>query len=148
MALEDAKNPMQGVSGPGDKSKRTDLQYQPDQYGAGVAMDAVKSGATLASSPDVRGATNTAVRQAALSSTPKSTTQLYAPTERPNEPVTNGINIGPGAGAEALNLPTQDNTNFNAAVKAYMPVLSFIADQPNTSPETRQVIRQLRDQVG
>ena len=144
MALEDAKNPMQGVSGPGDKSKRTDLQYQPDQYGAGVEMAAQKAGAPLASSPSVRGATNTAVRQAA-SSAP--VTSLFAPTERPNEPVTHGINIGPGAGAEVLNLPTQDNTNFNASIRAYMPVLSYIADQPNTSPETRQVIRQLRDSL-
>jgi hypothetical protein len=33
-------------------------------------------------------------------------TELMAPTTRPNEPIENGINIGPGAGSEALNLPT------------------------------------------
>ena len=33
-------------------------------------------------------------------------TELMAPTTRPNEPVENGIDIGPGAGSEALNLPT------------------------------------------
>ena len=32
-------------------------------------------------------------------------TELFAPTTRPNEVITNGIDIGPGAGSEALNLP-------------------------------------------
>ena len=31
-------------------------------------------------------------------------TSLTAPTERPNEPITAGVNIGAGAGSEALNL--------------------------------------------
>ena len=29
-------------------------------------------------------------------------TGLYEPTQRPDEPITTGINIGPGAGSEAL----------------------------------------------
>jgi hypothetical protein len=32
-------------------------------------------------------------------------TELMAKSTRPNEPVENGIDIGPGAGSEALNLP-------------------------------------------
>ena len=48
MALEDATNPMQGVSGPGKFAKRTDLQYQPDQYGAGIDMTQQMQGAPLA----------------------------------------------------------------------------------------------------
>lgn len=32
-------------------------------------------------------------------------TELLAPTTRPNEVITNGIDIGPGAGSEVLNLP-------------------------------------------
>ena len=51
MALEDAKNPMQGVSGPGKFAKRTDLQYQPNAYGEGVEMAAIKAGAPLATAP-------------------------------------------------------------------------------------------------
>ena len=104
MALED-KNPMQGVSGPGQFAKRTDLQYQSPEYGAGVAYDAQKAGAPLAKSPDVPGATNTEVRQAAersMVSPQEALTPLYAPTQRPDEPITNGINMGPGRGAEAL----------------------------------------------
>jgi hypothetical protein len=33
-------------------------------------------------------------------------TELMAPSNRPNEPVENGIDIGDGAGSEAMNLPT------------------------------------------
>ena len=38
-----------------------------------------------------------------------------------------------------------DDTNFRASIQAAKPVLAFIADQPNTSPETRAAIRQLWD---
>jgi len=34
-------------------------------------------------------------------------TPLTAPTERPNEPITSGVDFGPGAGSEALNLPRE-----------------------------------------
>ena len=36
-----------------------------------------------------------------------SVTPLTAPTERPNEPVTHGMDFGPGAGSEVLNLPRE-----------------------------------------
>jgi len=73
---------------------------------------------------------------------------LYAPTERPDEPITAGINMGAGAGADALmvNQPA-DYTNFNANVQSYIPVLSYISGLQNTSPETRRAIRQLRDSL-
>ena len=61
MALEDATNPMQGVSGPGSFAKRTDLQYQPDQYGAGVEMTAQMQGAPLEKATPTPAATNTQV---------------------------------------------------------------------------------------
>ena len=104
MALEDAVNPMQGVSGPGSFSKRTDLAFKPDKYGQGVEMAQQMAGAPLAKSPDVRGATNTEVRQAAEAAvTPQDAlTPLYAPSARPDEPITTGIDIGPGRGADAL----------------------------------------------
>lgn len=107
MALQDMTNPMQGVSGPGSFAKRTDLEYQPPAYGDGVAYDAQKAGAPLAKTPDVLGATTTAVRQAAERSavTPQeSLTPLFAPSQRPNEPITTGVAVGPGAGPEALSM--------------------------------------------
>jgi hypothetical protein len=109
-------------------------------YGEGVETAAIKSGAALASTPDVKGTPASAVRQAAL-------TPLYAPTERPDTPVTEGIDMGPGAGSEAIVMPQEDDTNFRTAISEYMPVLNFISDQPNTSPETRAAIKRLEDNL-
>jgi hypothetical protein len=74
-------------------------------------------------------------------------TPLFAPSQRPEEPITNGIDMGDGAGSEALAMRQPDDTNFRASIASYMPVLAYISDLPNTSPETRKAIRQLRDQL-
>ena len=103
MALEDATNPMQGVSGPGKFAKRTDLQYQPDAYGEGVQYAAEKAGAPLAKAP----------KSPMLSQAPQVPTEistpapvgLFEPTQRPDEPITSGINLGAGPGAEILGTP-------------------------------------------
>ncbi len=99
MALEDAVNPMQGISGPGSFSKRTDLQYESQAYGDGVAYDAAKSGAPLAKTPDVRGATNTEVRQAATSM--GKPVGLFDTTQN-NDPIENGLDRGGGLSSAAL----------------------------------------------
>lgn len=150
MALQDATNPMQGISGPGKFAKRTDLEYQSPEYGAGAEMAAQKGGAPLATSPDVRGAAPSTFRRdvergAAAGAAAQEVTSLYAPSQRPNTPVTEGIDLGAGAGSEALQMRQPDDINFRSAIRAYMPVLAYVADQPNTSPETRRAIRQLRD---
>ena len=142
MALEDAKNPMQGVSGPGKFAKRTDLEYQPDQYGQGVEMAAIKAGAPLA-----KAGKTVKTSQAPQVPTAQPITPMFAPTERPTEPITHGVDVGAGAGSEALMMRQPDDTNFRASIKDAMPVLAYIADQPNTSPETREAIKQLRDML-
>jgi hypothetical protein len=105
MAIDEAKNPVKGVSGPGKFSSRTDLPPS-SSYGEGVQTAAIAGGAPLASSPDVRGATNTelraAGRQGAASMQQTPLTPLFAPSQRPDEPITAGIDMGPGAGSDAL----------------------------------------------
>jgi hypothetical protein len=134
-------NPLAGPAGPGKFSTRTDnLQMGSIAYGEGVETQAIKSGAPLGKTPDVKGTPASAVRQAAL-------TPLYAPTERLDTPVTEGIDMGPGAGSEAIVMPQEDDTNFRTAISEYMPVLNFISDQPNTSPETRAAIKRLLDNL-
>lgn len=141
MALEDAKNPMQGVSGPGPYAKRTDLSYQSQSYGDGVAYDAAKSGAKLAVAPK-----NPKLSQAPQVPTPQgSVTGLFEPTQRPNEPITHGVDVGAGGGSEVLSMRQPDDTNFRAAIQNAKPVLAYISDLPNTSPETRAAIKQLWD---
>ena len=149
MALDEATNPVKGVSGPGKFSSRTDLPPS-TSYGEGVQNKEIAGGAAIASSPDVRGATNTELRQAAgrsQSSSGQAPVGLYDQTQRPNEPVTTGIDLGAGAGSDALAMRQPDDNNFRSTIMTYMPVLSYISSLPNTSPETRAAIRQLRDQV-
>jgi hypothetical protein len=109
-----ARGPMAGVSGPGKFSKRTDgLSFQPQEYGEGVQQAAIKSGAPLASTPDVRGATNTEIRQAVAQ---EPVTPLFAPSQRPDEPITAGITMGPGPGPEVMGArPIQIKTSDTLA---------------------------------
>jgi hypothetical protein len=69
-------------------------------------------------------------------------TTLTEPTMNPNEPITAGINMGAGPGAEALMLPSNadNNAQFNQSIASYYPVLSYIASRPNTSAETRRAL--------
>jgi hypothetical protein len=135
-------NPKAGVSGPGKYSVRTDkLTMGSTSYGEGVETQAIKSGAPLAKTADTRPIPASRLREQAV-------TSLYAPTERPDEPVTAGIDQGAGAGSDALMINQPDDfTNFNANIQSYTPVLSYIASLQNTSPETRRAIRQLKDSL-
>ena len=139
MALED-KNPMQGVSGPGSFAKRTDLQYQSPEYGAGVAYDAQKAGAPLAKSPDVRGATNTEVRQAAMQATQTPLTSLYAPTQRPDEPITHGIDLGAGGGSNVLSMPNQAQSQYTTAYD----LIKQLASNPDASPTLQYLAQRIQ----
>jgi hypothetical protein len=135
-------NPKAGVSGPGKYSVRTDkLTMGSTSYGEGVETQAIKSGAPLSKTADTRPIPASRLREQAV-------TSLYAPTERPDEPITAGIDQGAGAGSDALMINQPDDfTNFNANIQSYTPVLSYIASLQNTSPETRRAIRQLKDSL-
>ena len=100
--MAEPMNPMAGVSGPGKYSVRTDsLRMGSTSYGEGIDTAAIKSGAPLAKTPDTRPTPAAEVRDAAAQAP---VTELFAPTSRPNEPVTNGIDMGAGAGANALQM--------------------------------------------
>ena len=93
-------NPRAGVSGPGKFSVRTDkLEMGSKAYGEGVETQAIQSGAPLAKTGDVRAARAGDVREAAAQGP---VTELFAPTERPSEPITSGIDAGPGVGSSAM----------------------------------------------
>ena len=98
MALEDAVNPIKGVSGPGKYAKRLD-RMPANFYGDQKQMGEIASGAPLAKTPDVRPTPTSDMQQAAPMG---EVTPLFAPTQRPTEPITNGIDAGAGAGSSAL----------------------------------------------
>ena len=93
-------NPLAGPPGPGMYSTRTDnLQMGSTSYGEGIETDAIKSGAKLSTTPDVRPARAGDVREAAGQTQP---TGLYDNSTRPGEVVTSGIDMGAGVGASSL----------------------------------------------
>lgn len=136
-----AENPMAGVSGPGPYAKRTDIgtpemKMGSIAYGEGVETADIKSGAPLAKSPD-------SMAPSEVMPKGKPITSLYAETQYKEEPVTSGIDMGAGVGSEAMQLRRDTDINFRNAIQAAKPVLAFVADSPNTSPETRAIIKQL-----
>ena len=135
-------NPLAGPAGPGKYSTRTDnLQMGSIAYGEGKATQEIQSGAPLAKTADTRPSPASSLREQA-------TSLLYAPTERPDSPVTTGIDRGEGAGSDSLMMNQPDDyTNFNSDIESYKPVLSYVAGLQNTSPETRRAIRQLMDSL-
>jgi hypothetical protein len=92
-------NPLAGPAGPGKFSTRTDnLQMGSTAYGEGVETQAIKSGAPLAETGDVRPARAGDVREAA---TAAPLTGLFAMSDE-TRPITAGLDRGPGPGSEAL----------------------------------------------
>jgi hypothetical protein len=96
-----ADNPIKGVSGPGKFSVRTDLPAS-QNYGDRKAMAEQIAGAPTARTPDVRGLPTGQVQAAAQAAPQPPVTELYAPTQRPNEPITSGVAVGPGPGPEVM----------------------------------------------
>jgi hypothetical protein len=93
-------NPLAGPAGPGKYSTRTDnLQMGSIAYGEGVETAAIKSGAPLSETPDAVSGPRETIRPV---STPL--TGLFAETERPDEPITAGIDRGEGPGSSALRM--------------------------------------------
>jgi hypothetical protein len=91
-------NPLAGPAGPGKFSTRTDkLQMGSTAYGEGVETQAIKSGAPLNKTADAVSGPTGRLRQAEAP-----VTELYAPSQRPDEPITAGIDIGEGPGSNAL----------------------------------------------
>jgi hypothetical protein len=96
-----ADNPIRGVSGPGKFSVRTDLPAS-QNYGDRKAMAEQIAGAPTARTPDVRGLPTGQVQAAAQAAPQAPITELYAPTQRPDEPITSGVAVGPGPGPEVM----------------------------------------------
>ena len=91
-------NPLAGPAGPGKFSTRTDkLEMGSTAYGEGVETQAIKSGAPLSETKDVRPTPASDVRAAAV--TPL--TGLFAMSDE-TRPITAGLDRGEGPGSNAL----------------------------------------------
>ena len=99
-----ARGPLAGASGPGKFSKRTDMSLGSTSYGEGGETAALN---TAAPKSKTRGIADNVGGRPATSIPEQPITSLFAPSERPNEPITNGLDVGPGAGSEALMMQSQ-----------------------------------------
>ena len=140
------------VSGPGQLSRRTDggptqgAKYVSGlPYGEGQEFYDLQTSAKMSASPTAQ--TPTFPANGASGGSP-SLVPLSAPTQRPDEPVTAGADAGPGPDSGVLGLGNAESVDVaraQAQMAEYMPALLFLAAQPTTSPETRNLIRRLRE---
>jgi len=78
---------------------------QPARYMSGLAYGQGQAQMQQQTSAPMAGNPVAAAQPMAATPQPTPIIPLDAPTQRPDVPITNGIDIGPGAGSEALALP-------------------------------------------
>jgi hypothetical protein len=133
------------VSGPGAKSQRTDggpADTQAAQYVSGLPFGEGQAFMNMQKSASMAGS--------GMMPEPAPIVPLNAPSQRPDEAVTSGADAGEGPGMSSLGLGAKDvaaNAESRAIMASYVPALLNIASQPGTSPETRNIIRQLREMI-
>jgi hypothetical protein len=164
------------VSGPGKYSKRTDGQPSEDNmkqakryvtgmdYGDNKELNEIQSQGDLAAGPSVANtptlrempmtggpqssvAPTEAAAQAAPAPMPReSVTSIFAPTSRPNEPITAGLAVGDGPGPEALTgtpefVASQED---NQRLAVMYGILQRAATSAGASSATKELARRVR----
>jgi hypothetical protein len=75
-------------------------------------------------------------------------TPLFAPTERPEEPISAGADFGPGVDSSALMMNrSMDTTEDRNRLISYLPALEVAAQSPTSSQAFRNYVRMLRAQL-
>lgn len=120
------------VSGPGSLSRRTDggpIQAAKEipgggKYGERKELADLQAGAAMQGNP-----TPNVPSPTVPAAPPQQLTNLFAPTERPDEPLTAGASFGPGF------TPPQETTGRYKMVSKYLPMLNEQASNPD-APDT------------
>jgi hypothetical protein len=86
-------------------------------YGEGVETAAIKSGAPLAKTGDVKGMPSSEIRSV-VESTPS--VGLYDESQNKSEPITAGIDIGAGPGSNAL-MMSKNAVKLSDSLAALLP---------------------------
>ena len=133
-----ARGPLAGAAGPGKFSKRTDMDMGSIAYGEGKETAEIKGGAPLARTAGVQ-------PSAIPTRSTEPITPLFAPSQRPDEPITSGIPMGAGPGPEALGINNNlDTEEDRQRMISYLPALEVMAASPNSSQAFRNYVRMLR----
>jgi hypothetical protein len=135
------------VSGPGKLSRRTDggpssksaIQGMREmsgggKYGERKALEEAQSGAPMAGNP-VMGVAP-AIPSAAPVGGP--VTGLFDPTQRPNEPVTAGLSVGPGE------TPAPKMVGNYDMIMKYMPALELMSSQEDAPESFRALVKYVK----
>jgi hypothetical protein len=108
------------VSGPGALSRRTDGQgpkyISGGQYGEGQEMMDLQASAPM--SETKTRAPRMSAGKTATAPPPAQVTPLFAPTQRPDEPITAGAPFGPGPGPQT---PSRSGKSLTATLEKLLP---------------------------
>jgi len=112
-------------------------------YGENQAMQELQTSAPMNASPTF--AATPSMGRPQTAPVGQQIVPLDAPTQRPDEPVTTGVDTGPGAGSEVMyandqTLATEDRKRMLTA----LPTLSLLAESPSASNAFRTYVRYLR----
>ena len=134
------------VSGPGALSKRTDggpahpMYVSGLPYGEGQAFMDLQTSAPLgAEAAKPRMSSGTPSNQGGQSPMP-----LFAPTARPQEPVTAGAPVGPGPGPDPSGTLSGASAQDAQQLKAYLPALQATANMPGAPTSFVRFVAYLR----
>jgi len=134
-------------SGPGSMSQRTDggpaskqaARYMAGgEYGDGGLMD-IQTAAPMAATPDVKISSPNQIAQAPMAPEKPQVTPLTAPSARPYEPVTTGVDIGAGAGSEVLPNRAQLQGQYQSAYELF----NQLASSPTASPTMKYLAQRI-----
>lgn len=132
------------VSGPGQFSQRTDKavgeanRNLPNaDYGEQAAYQEQLQGAPMAQTPDF----------ASMFGNPASRVVGFGEdSQMPEVPVTDGAELGAGAGTEAIGAVPDDPKM--GQLKAWIPALEWMANQPGSGDSARNLLRQVKSNFG
>lgn len=135
------------ASGPGALSRRTDggpaspaTPITGLPYGENQDFNEIQTSAPLgATAPKPRMSSGTNNPQGGL-------VPFGAPTQRPDEPVTTGNPLGPGAGPGVLTQPIKPRAADVAILAKYMPQLRHIASQSDAPEGFKAFVQYLNGQ--
>jgi len=124
-----------GVSatgGAGSASGQPNQQYTGMPYGQNKQVNDQQASAPMAGNP-------------VPSTTAVPINPLLSPTERPNEPITHGVDVGPGAGSEVLPNVNADTrlTENQQIISKYIPLLQQAAGMQDTPDSFKRFVNYL-----
>lgn len=134
------------VSGPGPYSQRTDrqpIQSIPNAgYGEQKAYKQLQQDAPVAASSGQPQATPDFASM--FGNAADRVVPMGAESNQPGTPVTDGAALGMGQGMDALGLGVSRSQQDLQNLASQLPVLEYMANQPNASWGLRQLVRSIK----